>query len=209
MLPRPTDVLEAFATAAARRAAPTGARNPSGFESGDPVPPLTVNWLIGLLGDYVLFLLSSLLTYSTDSTIRLQAGTAPWLPVNANSTAAYNSVTPGIKIEALGVGSASALRSWGPVTMGGTVEGGTVKIVQEVGNAYTFTLTVRGVDASGFPVDSQWGYSGSATGTFPLVYASGATVVYGPLEIVALTSANAPSGGSVTVEAFTLEFSAP
>jgi hypothetical protein len=209
MLPRPTDILERFATALLRREEPTGARNVSGFESGDPVPPLTLNWLIGLLVDSVLFLLSSLLTYSTDSTIRLQAGTGPWIPINSNTTAAYNSVTPGIKVEAIGVGSATATRSWGPVTMGGTIEGGTVTVVQEVGNAYTFTLAVRGVDATGTPVDAQWGYSGNDPGTFALVYGSGATVVYGPLELVGVLSANAPSGGSVTVSAFTLELSAP
>jgi hypothetical protein len=43
-----------WATNAGRREEPNGARKLSGFEAGDPVPPLTVNDLFGRITDWIL-----------------------------------------------------------------------------------------------------------------------------------------------------------
>lgn len=56
MATRPTTVPSAFATNGGTRVAPTPARNATGFQSAEAVPPLTNNELMGLNRDWVIYL---------------------------------------------------------------------------------------------------------------------------------------------------------
>jgi hypothetical protein len=209
-IPVPTSTVYRWATNLLNRSAPTDPEKVTGFRGGDPVPPLTVNDILGMLSDWVAYLGNA---FANVQVIDHPAfSLAPW---RAGTGAAVTLDATYVEVLNTGAGVNNALAISGPMPFGGQLQSVTADISSGVvgsDNELSFSIT----NAAGqFAVYEKSDIDVADSGTTvtlalqpsaTLPESGGVVDVDGPYYLVVTAGAGSTLNDLIRFTGFTLNF---
>lgn len=118
---RPTSTLYQWCTSILNREPPTTDDKKYGFRAGDPVPPLTINDILGTLSEWAQYLQLSLIGNVSNQALAFTPGSLVWREVGGAVTHPALALN-GVEVAESGGTAGSAQAAFGPITAGGTID---------------------------------------------------------------------------------------